>query len=78
MMPPTILPGVLALAGEVVHAIGECLECTSNSIISRSEHGSRGDHSKWIECTTRHPLYRHLEASVLCEEGCEEQVHDEV
>ena len=36
-MPPTILPGVLALAGEVGHAHGECLDTKSNSIISRSQ-----------------------------------------
>ena len=50
--PITILPGVLALAGEVGHGSGVCLASTSISIISRSEQIRRGDRSKRIECTT--------------------------
>ena len=37
VMPPTILPGVLALAGEVGLANGHRLVTSSNSIISSSE-----------------------------------------
>ena len=78
MIPTTILPGVLALAGEVGLVSGAVLDSESDSIISGSEQFRRGDHSKRIECTTRHPLYRELETTVLCEERGEDHVQDEV
>ena len=73
-----ILPRVLALAGEVAQVLGSHLGSESDSIVSSSEQFWRGDNSKRIEYTTRHPLYCELETMVLGEERGEDHVQDEV